>query len=96
MIVGSRRKQGGALRTHDSAGEAALSRACVLVWKLSACGSPRLLSTPMPRGWVCLGFTTLCLRFGFWIFYRTTVIYLGQCARPRVLSPAGAAPRTRP
>ena len=36
MIVGSRRKQGGALRTHDSAGEAALSRACVLVWKLSA------------------------------------------------------------
>ena len=81
----------------------ALSRASF--WKLSAwLSAPALLSPPLgPMATLChvglgvfLGFTTLCLRFGFWIFYRTTVIYLGQCARPRVLSPAGAAPRTPP
>ena len=42
MIVGSRRKQRGALRTHDSAGDAPPARACAAPGLHSAARAPRL------------------------------------------------------
>ena len=48
MIVGSRRKQRGALRTHDSAGDAPPARACAAPGLHSAAGQHTSASPPPP------------------------------------------------